>query len=169
MADFDVLDEKFVFASGLVHLQVMSVGKPVVVEDVVAKRIPNHCQDFVLEFGERVEGDKIQRHYLEIAYPYRDLINVQPRGWDGEFGSLIPGCFWRRTDKSRISALIQNAADHFWGAFDQAPVIALVPPSVKSPDSMVLGGCCEGQKIVIRVADWLPRACIVVAGREDVR
>ncbi len=168
-SSFDVLDEKFIFASGLVQLRVMSVGAPVVVDDVITSRVPAHCRDFVLDFGERVDGDKIQRHYLDLMYPYRDVVRVQPRGWSGDPASLIPGCFWRRTDNSRISTLIQAAADHFWGSFDMAPVIALVPVSVKAPASMVLDGCCEGQQIAIRVADWLPRACVLVAARDDVR
>ena len=166
--NFDLIDKTFVFSSGLVHLQVMSVGAPVVVDEVVARHVPAHCRDFVLDFGERVEGDKIQRHYLQVVYPYRDLINVQPRGWTGDQTTLIPGCFWRRTDNSRISTLIQAASDHFWGSFDQAPVIALVPNSVKAPERMKLFGTCEGVELSIKVADWLPKACIVVAGREDV-
>jgi hypothetical protein len=164
--DFEVLESSFDYWSGLNRLKVMRVGAPVDVDIVIEKVVPQHCRDWVLDSGEYSEGKTITRHYIDIYYPYRDLINVQPHEWDGKFESLVPGCFWRRTDKSRISQLIQNAADLYWGTFDCPPLLAVLPVSVKAPIEMVLSGCCDGQKISIRNATWMPKACVIVTGSE---
>jgi hypothetical protein len=159
MPEYTVLDERFVFESGTMYLHVVQVGQPVDLADVICAKVPTHCQDFTLENSYQ-EGKTIIRHHIEMYYPYRGPVQVRSQA-DAE--TLLRGVMWRRTDRSRMSALIQAAADLFWGNYDLAPGLALVKRLPKNaPETMKLGGACQGAEIALRAADWVPIGCIVV-------
>jgi hypothetical protein len=159
MPEYTVLDERFVFESGMTYLHVVQVGEPVDLADVICAKVPTHCQDFTLENSYQ-EGKTIIRHHLEMFYPYRGPVRVRSQV---EAETLLRGVLWRRTDRSRMSALIQEAADLFWGNYDQAPALALVKRLPKNaPNRMTLGGTCQGAEISLLAAEWVPSGCIVV-------
>ncbi len=163
-----VLDDEFVFESGLKRVRVMRVGEPIDVADAIAAFVPAHCQDWVLDLEPTQEGKIVVRHHLEFFYPYRDLVAVRPQGWDGKDTSgLVYGIFWRRTGRERMSQVITDAADAYWGRFDCAPKVALIAPMPKAPVTMTLGGCCDGAMVSIAQMTWMPRAAVVVCGQVD--
>jgi hypothetical protein len=165
MSEYTLLENRFEYEKGLQYLQVLRIGAPVDLADIVAQFVPLQSQDWILDFGESCEGKTIQRHKLEIYYPYRDAIRLRPQGWTGDESELVAAIFWRRTGRERLSAIIQDAADTYWARYDAFPGAAFVPGSSKNiPEQMTLHGCCEGIEIPIRAAAWLPRASVIVCG-----
>jgi hypothetical protein len=164
MNDVVVLDQRFEFGSGLNYLHLVQVGQPVDVAAVVDEYVPGQCRDWFLDVDSE-EGKLIKRHHLELWYPYRDVIRVRPLVWDGDESRLINGVFWRRTGQERMSAIIQDAADLYWGHFDAAPSMAIVQQLPKNaPERMELQGACEGVSIPILAREWMPRASVIVCG-----
>jgi hypothetical protein len=166
MDDFTVLEEKFVFENGCNYLHVMQVGEPVDLATVIAQKVPMQSQDWTLD-NQYQEGRTIVRHHLEIFFPYRDVVRVRLPEWRDD-SVFLKGVFWRRTDKSRMSAIIQDAADLFWGHYDKAPEWMFTQKLPKNaPSFLVLDGTCQGAQIMLRECDWMPRGCIIVCEHPD--
>ena len=160
--DYTVLENRFIFASGLQYLHVMRVGEPVDVETVLRERVPGQSRDWYVDLQPYEEGQALKRYHLELFYPYRGGLRLLT---DGEKPGLVHGIFWRRTGRERMSVIIQDAADAYWARYDAIPSMALVQSRPKNaPEKMTLGGCCQGVEIVIREAAWMPKACVIVCG-----
>jgi hypothetical protein len=159
-----LLEKRFEFGSGLNYLHLMQVGTPVDLATVVEEHVPGQCRDWLLDVDWE-EGKLIKRYHLELWYPFRDVIRVRPQVWDGDESCLVQGVFWRRTGQERMSTIIQDAADLYWGHYDSAPTKAVVQALPKNaPERMELKGACEGSNIPIFARTWMPRACVIVCG-----
>jgi hypothetical protein len=164
MNDTVILEKRFEFGQGLNYLHLVRVGQPVDLAAALEEHVPSHCRDWYLDI-DAVEGKLIQRHHLELWWPYRDVIRVRPWVWDGNESDLYNGVFWRRTGRERMRNIIQDAADLYWGNYDAAPHMAVVQELPKNaPERMDLGGTCEGINIPILAREWMPRAAVIVCG-----
>ena len=155
---FTVLEEKFVFEMGMVYLHVMQVHQPIDLADVVVAKVPTHCQDFVLD-NVYEEGKSIVRYHVEIFYPYRGQVRLRAES------GFAPGILWRRTDRSRMRALIQDAAELYWGNYDSSPERVLVRKlPAQAPSALELSGILQGKNVGLYQEAWVPQACVIVAG-----
>lgn len=158
-----------IFENSVKRLQLMSVGGPVDVVAAIQELVPGQCRDEAVAGNETQEGKALVRHYVELVYPVREAVRLQPGpGWKGDERAL-DAVMWKRSGLARWSQVIQDAADTFWGYYDRPPKLALLQELPKNaPKVLTLSGTCEGQKVTLAAESWVPRGCVIVCG-EDMR